>query len=191
MSCNSWKWTTLLSKHVQVLHKSRKTDIVPLSLISWPVRYDILRPYNSTKVNSPPAVRTAKISISVMSQIRTVQRKHKASWGKICIFNKKIKNISFARFARAFPFLCISLAFFSRIHDIKWIVLQLCGQSEHLMANFSVVFSIPKAFLPGFHFGTFSALFLYQTTWNNSEMTAETWSYIFRWMWINIFVNNK
>ena len=76
-----------------------------------------------------------------------------------------------------FPFLYISLAFFSRIHDIKWIVLQLCGQSEHLMANFSVVFAIPKLFLPGFHLRTFSALFLYQTTWNNPEMTAETWSY--------------
>ena len=91
-----------------------------------------------------------------------------------------MKNNSFARCARAFFIFWTFQRPSHSFHDMKWVVLQLCGRREHLMTNVPFCLLTSKA-LVSFNFlqdiwNTFCQRIVLAL--NNREMVAEMRSYI-------------
>ena len=68
-------------------------------------------------------------------------------------------------------------------YDVKWPVLQMCGQREHMMTNVQFCFLVSQALVPIFElkFQVVRTHFSSIMTLNNWKMIAETRSYFFRW----------
>ena len=65
------------------------------------------------------------------------------------------------------------------IHNVKWHVLQMCEQLEHLRTNFN--YFVPFQSKPyQFNSRIVTTPFASQTTWNHRGMITETQSYILR-----------
>ena len=77
-----------------------------------------------------------------------------------------MKNNSFARLTSAF-------------FDVKWLVLQLCGRSEHMMTKLSFDGLLISEALNSRIVRTYFAIIM---TLNNWDTIKETRSYIFRWL---------